>query len=148
MSQNKDLSTACTLLEWVVYGMLLFAAVWWLAAPSMLDQPASLLLDTIVWPIDGSHDTLSRDTRFLSAVGSGLMVSLACFLLWVSIPELRHGNFRVLRGTVLSILAWYLVDSAGSVLSGVSSNVFFNSVFLAMLLYPLWLASRSRANQS
>ena len=148
MSHSKDLSSACTLLQWVCYGMLLFAAVWWLAAPSVLDQPASLLLDTLVWPIDGSHDTLARDTRFLSAVGSGLMVSLACFLLWVTIPELQHGNFRVLRGTTLSILAWYFVDSAGSALSGVSSNVFFNSVFLAMLLYPLWLASRSRSDQS
>jgi len=148
MSHTMKLHSACQLLQWVSYGMLVFVAIWWLAAPPFLDGPASLLLDTLVWPVDGGHELLSQDARFLSAIGSGLMASLASLFLLVVIPELKRGNFRILRGTVISILVWYIIDSAGSAWSGVSSNVFFNSLFLIALLAPLWLISNNRENQS
>ncbi len=142
--QNPSLTHACFLLRLSSYGILLFSAVWWTAALPSFDMPAKVMLDTLVWPIDGSHDVLSKDARWLSVIGSGLIAAFAGMLLWVVIPELQHGNYRVIKGAKYSIWAWYIVDSLGSVLVGVASNAVFNTVFLLMLLIPLWLAERAQ----
>ena len=81
-------------------------------------------------------------------VGAGLLASMAMNNLWVVAPELEKGNFRVLRGSAIATLSWYLIDSVGSVTSGVPSNAVFNTAFLVMLLYPLWLAFRIQEGQS
>ena len=148
MINTNKLARSVMLLRLVCYGLLAFVVVWYLAVFPPLDKPASLLLDTIVWPIDGSHDVLSRDARFLSGVGAGLLTAMTLFLQLVVAPELETGNFRVLRGATLSILAWYLVDSTGSYASGVASNVMFNTGFLLLLLYPLWLAAQAQLFES
>jgi len=142
-NNNPALKRAITMLRLASYGLLVFAAVWWLAVLPAIDKPATLMLDFIVWPIDDSHDSLSRDARFLSAIGAGLTAGVAIFILLVTINELEHGNPRVIRGSVIALLVWYLVDNAGSWLSGVPSNIFFNTIFLVMLLVPLWIAHRA-----
>lgn len=145
MTNTTKLARSLMLLRLVCYGLLVFVAIWFVAVFPGIDQPARLLLDTIVWPIDGSHDVLSRDARFLSGIGAGLLTAMALNILLVVVPELEVGNFRVLRGAALAIFAWYVVDSVGSYASGVPSNVLFNTGFLLLLLYPLWLAAQSQS---
>lgn len=142
MKRHNNLDTPIILLKFVSYGLLVFSAIWWSAALPFFDAPASLLLDTMVWPIDGSHDQLDKNTRLLSAIGAGLLVSQAVFFLYVVIPELKRGNTQILRGTTLAVIAWFVVDSVGSVSSGVMSNVVFNSFYLVCLIIPLRMAAR------
>lgn len=127
------------LLSFICYGFLAFAAIWWLAVHPAIDKPAALLLDILDWPLDGGHDNMGRDARFLSAIGAGLLVSLIAFLVLVVIPEFRRGNLRIWTGTVIALSSWYIVDSAGCIIVGVPSNAFFNTLFFIMLLVPLWM---------
>ncbi len=142
-----SLDRSLALLRWSAYLLLIFVAIWFLAVFPPIDKPASLLIDFLDWPLDGGHDVLSRDTRFLSGVGSGLLTGMACYILFVVVPELEAGNFRVLKGAAIATLGWYVVDSIGSCASGVPSNAVFNTGFLILLLTPLWLVSRSQIHQ-
>lgn len=139
------LSRSVLLLRLSSYVLLAFLFVWFLAVFPPIDRPASLLIDLLDWPVDRGTDFLSRDVRWLSAIGAGLLASMAMNNLLVVVPEIEAGNFRVLKGSAIATISWYVVDSIGSFASGVPSNVVFNTVFLVMLLYPLWLASRFQA---
>jgi len=125
------------------YLFLIFAFFWWLATIPSLDWPARFILDTSDWPIDGSHENLSRDARFLSAIGSGLLAGFSFLLLLVVVPELEKGNTTIVRGTVIALLAWYLIDSVGCLLVGVDSNAVLNTVYLSTILPPLLLAAKA-----
>ena len=138
-NNRPTLTRGIKLLSLVSYGFLIFAAVWWLAVNPAIDKPAAIMVDILDWPIDGGHDNMGRDARFFSAIGAGLVVGLCGFLLLVVIPEFQRGNRRIWRGTVIALLGWYVVDSAGCWIVGVPSNVFFNTIFFLMLLLPLWM---------
>ena len=48
------------------------------------------------------------------------------------------------RRTVLaSVIAWFCLDSAGSIASGNASNALFNVVVLLVAVGPLWRPARS-----
>jgi len=143
-----SLPKAILLLQLNCFSYLLFAFIWWLAALPTLDRPAQLLLDITVWPLDGSHDQLSTDARFLSAIGAGLLVAMTLLILLIVIPELRRGNFSVLRGTTISLIAWYAIDSIGCITAGVGSNAVLNTVYVSALLVPLWLIHRAHVQQT
>jgi len=131
------------LMRIAITGFLGFAFFWWLATIPSLDWPARFILDISDWPMDGSHDNLSRDARFLSAIGSGLLAGLSFLLLLVVIPEIERGNSAIIRGTVIALLAWYIIDSAGCLLLGIVSNAVLNTIYLATILPPLLLAARA-----
>ena len=44
----------------------------------------------------------------------------------------------VRRTVVTSVLAWFVLDSSGSIASGHPSNAAFNLVILLLALGPLW----------
>jgi hypothetical protein len=44
---------------------------------------------------------------------------------------------------VAGALAWFLLDSAGSILSGNASNALFNIVVLALAVGPLWRPAKA-----
>ena len=131
------------LMRLACYGFLAFAFFWWLATIPTLDWPARMILDISDWPIDGSHNELSRDARFISAIGSGLLAGFSVLLLLVVIPELERGNNAVVRGSVIALLTWYVVDSVGCLLLGIVSNAVLNTLYLATILPPLLLAARA-----
>jgi hypothetical protein len=121
-------------------GLLVFAAIWITAAIPGFDRPGKFLIDMLDWPLDGSHNELSQDARWLSAIGAGLTASLGAFLLLVVVPGLKAGIANVRRGALIAITVWYIVDSVGSVTAGVPSNAFFNTIFFLALAVPLWMA--------
>ena len=49
----------------------------------------------------------------------------------------------VRKSVVTGLLAWFCVDSAGSIASGNASNALFNIVALALAIGPLWRPARS-----
>ena len=125
-------------LRLVAVALLVFMAVWATAALPGFDRPATLLMDLNDWPLDGSHDILSRDTRWLSAIGAGLLAALALLLALVVAPALEAGQRYVRQGALTAIVAWYVIDSVGSVTAGVPENVLVNTVYLALMAVPLW----------
>jgi hypothetical protein len=101
-------------------------------------EPARLTLDILSWPVDGATTYESPDTRFLSALTGGFLfgwgVLIWCLSAWVyeAAPE------GVRRAVVTGLLAWFVLDSAGSVASGNASNALFNVAILLLAVGPLW----------
>lgn len=101
-------------------------------------EPARLTLDLLSWPIDGATTYGSADTRFLSALTGGFLtgwgVMIWCLAAWAYdiAPE------PVRKSVVAGLVAWFCVDSAGSVASGNASNALFNLAVLTLAVGPLW----------
>ncbi|WP_129677952.1 hypothetical protein [Candidatus Chloroploca sp. Khr17] len=115
-----------------------FGPVFFLGTMAFTSEPARLSLDLLSWPIDGMQTYTSPDTQFLSALTGGFLfgwgVMIWCLSAWVydAAPE-------AVRRTVLAgLLAWFALDSAGSLASGHPSNVLFNVLVLLLAVGPLW----------
>jgi hypothetical protein len=80
----------------------------------------------------------SSDTRFLSALTGGFLfgwgVMIWCLSSWVydTAPE------GVRRAVLTGIVAWFFLDSAGSIASGNTSNAIINVLVLLVAVGPLW----------
>ena len=115
-----------------------FGPVFFLGTMAPTLEPARLTLDILSWPLDGATTFASPDTRFLSAVTGGFLlgwgVMIWCLPSWVydSAPE------AVRRTVVTGLLAWFFLDSAGSIASGNASNAIFNIPVLLLAVGPLW----------
>lgn len=115
-----------------------FGPVFFLGAMPETVEPARLTLDILSWPIDGATTFASPDTRFLSAVTGGFLlgwgVMIWCLSSWVydTAPE------GVRRTVLTGVLAWFVLDSAGSIASGNASNALFNVIVLLVAVGPLW----------
>lgn len=105
-------------------------------------EAARWTLDLLSWPLDGLQTYSSPDTRFLSALTGGFLfgwgVMIWCLSAWVydAAPE------AVRRSVLVGLIAWFILDSAGSVASGTPSNVLFNVVVLLVAVGPLWLPAK------
>jgi hypothetical protein len=119
-----------------------FGPIFFLGTMAKTLEPARWSLDLLSWPIDGATTYASPDTRFLSALTGGFLlgwgVMIWCLSTWVYdlAPEPT-------RKTVLaSVLAWFCLDSAGSIASGNPSNAVFNVIVLLLAVGPLWRPAR------
>jgi hypothetical protein len=115
-----------------------FGPVFFLGAMVPTSAPARLTLDLLGWRLSRPWTLDALDTRFLSAVSGGFLLGwgamIWCLTAWVypMAPE------PVRRTVVASLLAWFCLDSAGSIASGNPSNVAFNVVVLLVAVGPLW----------
>jgi hypothetical protein len=100
--------------------------------------PSRLTLDLLRWRLSSPSNYDSPDTKFLSALTGGFLfgwgVMIWCLSTWVyeAAPE------GVRRTVLLSLLAWFCLDCAGSIASGNPSNVGFNGLVLLIAVGPLW----------
>ena len=119
-----------------------FGPIFFLGTMRATLEPARLTLDILSWPLDGATTYASPDTRFLSAVTGGFLlgwgVTIWCLSAWVydAAPE------PVRRVVLVGLLAWFVLDSAGSIASGNPSNAIFNLVVLVVAVGPLWRPAR------
>ena len=119
-----------------------FGPVFFLGAMVPTLEPARLTMDLLSWPIDGATTFASPDTRFLSAVTGGFLlgwgVMIWCLQAWVydAAPE------GVRRAVLTGLLAWFGLDSLGSIASGNASNALFNVAVLLLAVGPLWRPAR------
>lgn len=115
-----------------------FGPVFFLGSMLITAEPARFSLDLLSWPIDRAQNFEAPTTRFLSALTGGFLlgwgVCIWCLQKWVydNAPE------GVRKSVVTGLLAWCILDSAGSVASGNVSNIFFNLVVLLLAVGPLW----------
>ena len=52
------------------------------------------------------------------------------------------------RAVVAGLLAWFVLDSAGSIASGNASNAFFNVVVLLVTVGPLWRPTKVQSPET
>jgi hypothetical protein len=119
-----------------------FGPVFFLGTMAATAEPARFTLDLLSWPLDGGSSYASPDTRFLSALTGGFLfgwgVTIWCLAQWVhaAAPE------GVRRTVLTGLLAWFCLDSAGSIASGNAANALINVIVLLTAVGPLWRPAR------
>ena len=119
-----------------------FGPVFFLGSMVNTSEPARWTLDLLCWPIDGTQNYDDPTIRFLSALTGGFLlgwgVMIWCLSIWVydKAPEF------VRRSVLMGIVAWFLMDSTGSYLSGNPWNVLFNTFILMLGVGPLWVKAK------
>lgn len=95
------------------------------------------LVDMIKWPVDGTQSIATEEFRLLSAVSGGIMVGWG-LLLWMVVDHLYAREPQLVRRMIMmSVGAWFVVDSFASVLAGASLNAVLNISFLVLFFVPL-----------
>jgi hypothetical protein len=122
-----------------------FAPVFFLGAIEATSEPARLTLDILSWPLDGATTYGSPDTRFLSALTGGFLLGwgVTIWSLAQYVYDLAPEGVR--KSVLFGLLAWFVLDSTGSVLSGNPSNALFNVLVLLLAVGPLWTPARKQA---
>ncbi len=124
-------------------GIGIFGPVCFLGTMPATDWIARAGMDFLAFPPDGGTAWDHPDTRFLSALTGGFLlgwgVMVWCLAAWVHplAPEL------VRRSVLAGLVAWFLLDSAGSIASGTWPNAIINIAVLALLAGPLWWRTRA-----
>ncbi len=109
-----------------------------LATMPALSEPARWSLDLLAYPLDGFPSYEAPEMWFLSALTGGFLVGWGvivwCLSLWVydACPD------GVRRCVVTSALAWFALDSLGSVTSEQWPNALWNILVLLLVIGPLW----------
>ena len=115
-----------------------FGPVCFLGTMSPTTAPARLTLDILRWRTFGTTTYASPDTRLLSALLGGFLlgwgVSIWCLSSWVY----DQASEGVRRSVLTGLVAWFCLDSAGSIASGNTSNAFINVLVLLLAVGPLW----------
>jgi hypothetical protein len=107
-----------------------------LAVFEATQEPWRLFYDVLTWPLDGQPSGLSSSERQLSAIIGGVLCGWAWLLYCLSKPEIFNQQLR--RLMLNSIWIWFVLDSAGSAISGLPLNVVSNLVFFLILVIPLY----------
>ncbi len=101
------------------------------------------MFDALKWPLDGDPAMFSADTRAVNAVLGGTMVGWG-LLMYLLAPHITTmvGLPRIL---LMALVAWFVVDSTGSLLANMPGNVLLNSIFLGLFVPPLLVLQRASA---
>jgi hypothetical protein len=125
-----------------------FGPVFFLGTMLATAEPARLTLDILSWPLNGAQTYAAPETRFLSALTGGFLlgwgVMIWCLSVWVydAAPE------AVRKSVLTGLLAWFVLDSAGSIASGTVSNAIINIFVLLLAVGPLWRPAREASEVS
>jgi hypothetical protein len=123
-----------------------FGPVFFLGTMAGTAEPARLTLDILGWPPDEATTWASADTRFLSALTGGFLLGWGVTVWGLAGAAHDAAPEAVRRSVVAGMLAWFVLDSAGSVASGNAANAGFNLAVLLIAAGPLlWPAPPTAA---
>lgn len=122
-----------------------FGPVFFLGTLEQTLEPARFTLDLLSWPIDGATTFAHPDTRFLSALAGGFLLGWGVLIWCLSSLVYDAAPEAVRKSVLIGLLAWFVLDSAGSITSGHASNAFFNLLILLLAAGPLWRPARNDA---
>lgn len=115
-----------------------FGPVFFLSTMIGTAGPSRITLDILSWPLDTLHSFEAQTTRFLSALTGGFLFGWG-IMVWALSGDAYDAAPEAVRKAVLTgLLAWFCLDSAGSVVSGTWPNVFFNTIVLLIGVGPMW----------
>ena len=104
---------------------------------------ATAMIDLADWPLDGGSVLEGSAIRFVSALSSGFMVGWGITVLLLALWVYDQAPEAVRRTVLTGILAWFVTDSTGSILSGYPINALFNVGFLLLAVGPLWRPAKA-----
>lgn len=119
-----------------------FGPVFFLATMPHFSAPARWTLDVLAWPVDGVQTYSEPTTRFLSALTGGFLLGWGMTILLLSNWVYDKAADQVRKVVLIGLIAWFGLDSAGSIASGNASNAFFNVIVLVLAVGPLWLPAK------
>lgn len=121
----------------IAIGLAMAAAPFTALAPGY-----DLFLDIAHLPLDSGQRITTETEALLSAISGGLLSGLGAAV-WLTAHHL-YPRYPALASRIitLTLAAWYIPDSAGSLAAGAWFNVVMNTGFLALFLIPLGLAGR------
>lgn len=121
-----------------------FGPVFFFGAMAPTLAPARLTLDLLGWRLDRPSIYDTPDTRFLSALTGGFLLGWGV-MIWSLSSRVYDAAPEGVRRTVLAgLLAWFALDSAGSIASGNPSNAAMNVIVLVAAVGPLWRPEKAR----
>jgi hypothetical protein len=140
MTSEQKLLRLAAVLTLIGFGLLSA-----LSASLPLSAPMGAVLDAVFWPIDGAQGAEASETRLLMGILGGITLGWG-----LTIWQLAGEPLARMPGLIRPILrngvvAWFLLDSAGSLLAGAPLNVVANAIFAAMFLIPLARGARAAA---
>lgn len=115
-----------------------FGPVFFLGTMLATSEPARWTLDFLSWPLDGMQTYTSPEARFLSALTGGFLLGWGVMIWYLSVWVYDSAPEAVRKSVLTGLLAWFVLDSAGSIASGTSSNAIFNIFVLLLAVGPLW----------
>lgn len=115
-----------------------YAILWGLAPYEVINWPARFILSLSAGQLNEVSTALSPEIQWISAIGSGLLLLVAIICYGVVAPAIERNDSVSLKWFSTAIFAWYIFDSLGSLASGYSINILFNTAYLALILFPVY----------
>ncbi|NMR35533.1 hypothetical protein HIO71_15245 [Chryseobacterium aquaticum] len=120
-----------------------FGPIFFLGTMLATSEPARWSLDLLSLPLDGLQNYEAPTTRFLSALTGGFLFGWGVCIWFLQKWVFDKAPNEVRKAVLAGLLAWFFLDSAGSVASGNVSNAFINILVLLIAVGPLWKASKN-----
>lgn len=115
-----------------------FGPVFFLGSMLATSESARWSLDLLCWPVDGAQNYQAATTRFLSAITGGFLFGWGVCIFFLRKWVYDKAPDETRKAVLAGLLAWFILDSCGSIASGNSSNAFFNVIVLIIAVGPLW----------
>ena len=118
--------------------VMLFGPIFFLGTFDATVEPIRFSADVLAWPVDGAQTYDHPDTRFVGALAGGFLLGWGALIWMLSGKPYDAEPEAIRRAVVTGFVAWFLLDSAGSITSGHASNAGFNILVLIAFVGPLW----------
>ena len=116
---------------------IIVGAAFALAAFAPTRGPALIFMEIVFWPIDGQPAVLSREAAFATALCGAIMIGWGILMLGLARDPELSGKPKVWRLMTVGMVAWFMIDSIASWVTGAGVNVLGNIGFLATFLTPV-----------
>lgn len=120
-----------------------FGPIFFLGTMLPTSEPARWSLDLLSLPLDGLQNYEAPTTRFLSALTGGFLFGWGVCIWFLQKWVYDKAPNEVRKAVLAGLLAWFFLDSAGSVASGNTSNAFINILVLLIAVGPLWKTAKT-----
>lgn len=132
-------------MKFTAIAVAIFGPIFFTGTLESIEAPARWSLDILAWPIDGAQDFAAPTTRFLTALTGGFLLGWGVMIWFLATRVHKLAPEPVRQAVLAGLLAWFVLDSTGSVASGQAINAAFNVLVLLTLVGPLWLPAKNGA---
>ena len=116
----------------IAFGILVSLSIY-----PVMSGVLNILIDFVLWPLDGEQTINSPEIKFILAVSGGITMGWG-ILFWQITTKVYPENPKLARTMILtSIWTWFIIDCFGSIMSNAPLNVLLNIPFLLIFLIPL-----------